>query len=236
MSKISLQFLVIILLLLILCTTRIQKLTVENDNCNNHFLLDFGFQEGGIFKIQVDYVLLDPPPNQMKTLLPIGFIADSTSGISEEDPSCSLLLQPNNESIFSIRKTQEDWKRGFTFQTVMNETKLYSIWYSNCYQDLPLSTYEITLNLKNPNSYLSAGEIPLPTIYILFFVIYLLLFVSWQMFLKKKAGKKYKIHSLMTVLLIAKSLSIFSKSVEYYLISSTGKSKGADIAYYIFHL
>lgn len=92
--------------------------------------------------------------------------------------------------------------------------------------------YNLSGDKKN---YLSAGEIPLPYMYLSFFFLYLIMIGAWafEVYVKEKNTAK-RIHSFMCLLLVFKALTLLSQSGMYFLIKSHGDPEGWRYVYYAF--
>uniref|UniRef100_A0A8C7J060 G protein-coupled receptor 107 n=1 Tax=Oncorhynchus kisutch TaxID=8019 RepID=A0A8C7J060_ONCKI len=131
----------------------------------------------------------------------------------------------------------------FHFNVSTDEQQgLYNFYFHNCYSKdtqmvNPLRfSIEINIEEKNPNSFLSAGEIPLPKLYIIMSMFFFFLGTLWLHVLRTHADV-YKIHWLMTALPFTKSLSLIFHAIDYYYISNQGfPIEGWAVVYYITHL
>lgn len=142
--------------------------------------------------------------------------------------------------------------RGYSFQFYFNVTTdeqqgLYNFYFYNCYSmpvnqhsSMPdLLTFSIDINIreKNPDSYLSAGEIPLPKLYICMSTFFFVIGTMWVHVLRTHSADVYKIHWLMAALPFTKSLSLIFHAIDYYYISNQGfPIEGWAVVYYITHL
>ncbi|XP_029855668.1 protein GPR107 isoform X1 [Aquila chrysaetos chrysaetos] len=98
-------------------------------------------------------------------------------------------------------------------------------------------SFQIEITEKNPESYLSAGEIPLPKLYISMAIFFFLSGTVWIHILRKRRNDVFKIHWLMAALPFTKSLSLVFHAIDYYYISSQGfPMEGWAVVYYITHL
>uniref|UniRef100_A0A8C1NS18 G protein-coupled receptor 107 n=1 Tax=Cyprinus carpio TaxID=7962 RepID=A0A8C1NS18_CYPCA len=124
---------------------------------------------------------------------------------------------------------------------------LYNFYFYNCYtmpvnQDSSMSdilpfSIDINIEEKNPDSFLSAGEIPLPKLYICMSMFFFLLGTLWIHVLRTHSSDVYKIHWLMAALPFTKSLSLIFHAIDYYYISNQGfPIEGWAVVYYITHL
>ncbi|KFU90614.1 Protein GPR107, partial [Chaetura pelagica] len=123
-----------------------------------------------------------------------------------------------------------------------NQEGLYSLYFHKCVsdgsaKDQRLFNLDVKITEKNPESYLSAGEIPLPKLYISMAVFFFLSGTAWIHILRKRRNDVFKIHWLMAALPFTKSLSLVFHAIDYYYISSQGfPIEGWAVVYYITHL
>ncbi|XP_030316860.1 protein GPR107 isoform X3 [Calypte anna] len=123
-----------------------------------------------------------------------------------------------------------------------NQEGLYSLYFHKCgsdgqAHDQRLFNLDIEITEKNPESYLSAGEIPLPKLYISMALFFFLSGTVWIHILRKRRNDVFKIHWLMAALPFTKSLSLVFHAIDYYYISSQGfPIEGWAVVYYITHL
>ncbi|XP_068067383.1 protein GPR107 isoform X1 [Anomalospiza imberbis] len=139
-------------------------------------------------------------------------------------------------------------KGTFSFQFFFNissdkQEGLYSLYFHKCVgkkgpaNDQLLFSLDIDITEKNPESYLSAGEIPLPKLYISMALFFFLSGTVWIHILRKRRNDVFKIHWLMAALPFTKSLSLVFHAIDYHYISSQGfPIEGWAVVYYITHL
>ncbi|NXV36629.1 GP107 protein, partial [Rissa tridactyla] len=124
-----------------------------------------------------------------------------------------------------------------------NQEGLYSLYFHKCVgsdgptNDQQLFSLDVKITEKNPESYLSAGEIPLPKLYISMAIFFFLSGTVWIHILRKRRNDAFKIHWLMAALPFTKSLSLVFHAIDYHYISSQGfPIEGWAVVYYITHL
>ena len=137
----------------------------------------------------------------------------------------------------------------YTFQP--GEEGLYYLIYQVCPAHGRVhSSFELDFHFLNYDSmgnetYLTAGEMKLPLIFFFFAVSYLICFVTWFTNIRgiEKGGpghfeaqgaKVYRIHHLMSVLLLVKFLSVFFESLRYHAIRVYGHAEVWSFLYYTF--
>ncbi|XP_055964861.1 protein GPR107 [Sorex fumeus] len=136
-----------------------------------------------------------------------------------------------------------------SFQFYFNVTNddqegLYSLYFHNCIRKVqPVGgrkfsfSLDINIREKNPDSFLSAGEIPLPKLYISMALFFFLSGTVWIHILRKRRNEVFKIHWLMAALPFTKSLSLVFHAIDYHYISCQGfPIEGWAVVYYITHL
>ena len=109
---------------------------------------------------------------------------------------------------------------------------LYSMFFHNCFNFLHHSSAErkavdftILIEEKNSDSYLSAGEMPLPALYQMLSILFFLSGCFWVFILKKNGSEQvFRIHWIMAALVFLKSLSLFFHGVNYNKIATNGRS------------
>tara|TARA_B110000977_G_scaffold53817_1_gene73277 strand:- start:8934 stop:10271 length:1338 start_codon:yes stop_codon:yes gene_type:complete len=119
----------------------------------------------------------------------------------------------------------------------------YSLYYTNCVPNTAVS-FKLEVELFNPKKgggkdYLSAGEKPLPTLYLLAFFVYAGAGAVWALTLfnstQHQPGSVHQIHLLMGVLVFFKCLTVLCQSGMYHLIRMKGDPEGWNVAFYIFY-
>ncbi|KAL2100065.1 hypothetical protein ACEWY4_004459 [Coilia grayii] len=153
------------------------------------------------------------------------------------------LLATNKESTYPLEKRGDSYSFRFYFNvTTEDQQGLYNFYFYNCYSRNALTnvlkfSLDINIEEKNPNSFLSAGEIPLPKLYIFMSMLFFIIGTLWVHVLHTRSADVYKIHWLMAALPFTKSLSLVFHAIDYYYISNQGfPIEGWAVVYYITHL
>ena len=124
---------------------------------------------------------------------------------------------------------------------------LYSMFFHNCLNYPGVRSggarkhsvsFSIEIEEKNSDSYLSAGEMPLPALYQMLAVLFFLSGCFWVFILKKTGSQQvFRIHWIMASLVFLKSLSLFFHGVNYNKIATHGiHVESWAVLYYITHL
>ncbi|KAM5299063.1 protein GPR107 [Ctenodactylus gundi] len=148
------------------------------------------------------------------------------------------------EKSFSIRNNDGAVSFQFSFNISTDDQEgLYSLYFHKCHSVEGQSSDKLSFSLdiditeKNPDSYLSAGEIPLPKLYVSMAFFFFLSGAVWIHILRKRRNDVFKIHWLMAALPFTKSLSLVFHAIDYHYISSQGfPIEGWAVVYYITHL
>ncbi|XP_020730463.1 protein GPR107 isoform X1 [Odocoileus virginianus] len=148
------------------------------------------------------------------------------------------------EKSFSVRNNDGAVSFQFFFNISTDDQEgLYSLYFHKCLRSDVWSNDKFSFSLdieiteKNPDSYLSAGEIPLPKLYISMAFFFFLSGTIWIHILRKRRNDVFKIHWLMAALPFTKSLSLVFHAIDYHYISSQGfPIEGWAVVYYITHL
>ncbi|XP_059083693.1 protein GPR108-like [Tigriopus californicus] len=124
------------------------------------------------------------------------------------------------------------------------EEGLYSLYFHNCYNyardGRPKLRVDFAVDIeeKNGNSYLSAGQMPLPALYILMAVLFFLSGCFWVFILRKNGSERvFRIHWIMAALVYLKSLSLLFHGINYQKIEEHGHNiESWAILFYVTHL
>ena len=114
----------------------------------------------------------------------------------------------------------------------------YSLFFANCESHVDVSA-KIHVELYNEawsgsRDYLSAGEAPLPMVYLVMAIFYLLSGSIWAAVLYQNRSTTLKIHYLMLALVFFKCLSTGCEAGMFNMKRLTGTPDGWNIAFYIF--
>ncbi|XP_013794289.1 protein GPR107-like [Limulus polyphemus] len=173
-------------------------------------------------------------------------IQNSRTDLSNETDNAEKNSQSSECSAveeFPVNKTGNTYS--FQFSVIIGDDihkGLYSLYFHNCenYGKLvhqSVVNLTMTIKEKNPGTYLSAGEIPLPHIYLGLSVAFFSAGCFWIYIIRKKKQKAFKIHYLMGLLIFLKSFSLLFHGINFYFISREGFHIEAwAVLFYITHL
>eukprot|EP00794_Sanderia_malayensis_P016244 gene16244-17883_t len=115
---------------------------------------------------------------------------------------------------------------------------LYNLYFHNCQSKQPISiNMKLRIIEHNVNTFLSAGEIPLPTIYGLISAIFFMAGCFYLMYLRRHREWTFKIHYLMAAVVLLKSFSLAFHGINYFYIGKDGRRMESwAVLFYITHL
>ncbi|XP_053329294.1 protein GPR107-like [Spea bombifrons] len=183
-------------------------------------------------------------PNIIVSLPEVKDTVTATKSPTVKSATVKLQLQRPGDEYRSMKVEEGVASFQFDFNVSSNELEgLYSLYFHSCagagnsVRDQHLFSLDIEIINKNPESYLSADEIPLPKLYICMALFFFLAGVLWVQILRKRMSDVFKIHWLMAALPFTKSLSLVFHAIDYHYISSQGYPiEGWAVVYYITHL
>uniref|UniRef100_A0A7M4E8H7 G protein-coupled receptor 107 n=1 Tax=Crocodylus porosus TaxID=8502 RepID=A0A7M4E8H7_CROPO len=196
---------------------------------------------------QLPKIFFTPEGNTSEATKTSEQASDSEHAVGESSQNPENQGEPvkTNSSVLSY-KPADSLCFYFQFNFSISSDKqegLYNLYFYKCVgsdmqtSDQLLFSLDIEITEKNPESYLSADEIPLPKLYISMALFFFLSGTVWIHVLRKRRNDVFKIHWLMAALPFTKSLSLVFHAIDYHYISSQGfPIEGWAVVYYITHL
>ncbi|GFY39266.1 protein GPR107 [Trichonephila inaurata madagascariensis] len=174
-------------------------------------------------------------PSKIETPAPVKEVASVQSAPN----TCGSFKIPFKSEISDQRRKISDLKFIITMKND-DAVGLYSLYFHNCAKNdqllLPVNL-SIAIIEHNGKNYLSAGEMPLPNLYFMMSLIFLVSGCVWIGVLRRKREETFKIHYLMGLLVFLKSLSLLFHGINYNIIAREGTPMEAwAVLYYITHL
>lgn len=121
----------------------------------------------------------------------------------------------------------------------------YHFMYHNCfnyhahgYSDRIAVDFTVWIVERNVGSFLSAGDIPKPQLFLYVSLAFLLSAALWcRLLCLSSHANVYRVHGLMTALVLLKAASLFFHGVNFFFVSKYGQqSEIWAVVYYITHL
>ncbi|TKR80364.1 hypothetical protein L596_014448 [Steinernema carpocapsae] len=141
--------------------------------------------------------------------------------------------------------TDNQYATKFAVRFTNKQRGLYNFIYHNCfnyhavgYSNRVAVDFTVAIVEKNSESYLSAGDIAKPQLYLYVSFMFIIAGFVWSYTLiKSEAEFVYKTHRLMTVLVFIKALSLFFHGMNYYFVALYGHQQEIwAVVFYITHL
>lgn len=180
------------------------------------------------------------------TQLKLGFVLRKFK--SEEDAQEDLeylidnkvcLLEKTKAEDFVLDLTDSNlWpKASYKHEIQYSEVGLYSLIFCRCGPDATVG-FHLDAVFANPGpNYLSAGDINLPTLYLVYFFLFSAALALWSYTLvtsPKRNAVVHRIHYMMTALLVLKCLSLLFESVRFHYLAIDGIPETWDTVYFLF--
>ncbi|RZC33666.1 GPR107 [Asbolus verrucosus] len=152
---------------------------------------------------------------------------------------CSNL---NFDITSAVIKKKTYYNTSFTLSVAtVAEEGLYNLYFHSCpnYQPGNEVTLDFTIQIieQNMSSFLSAGEMPLPALYSMMAILFLLSGMFWVFLLRQSRHPVFKIHYMMAVLVFLKAVSLAFHGVNYHYIERLGVHLATwAVLFYVAHL
>ncbi|EJD74440.1 lung seven transmembrane receptor family protein [Loa loa] len=201
---------------------------------------------------------LESCPDQTEPTLSEAEPKDSSEPSVRDSPTGSGFFNKLHNMLFPVTTTRIPYKdylplnlSGDQYSTSValrfkeGQQGSYSFIYHNCfnyrahgYSNQVAVHFTVDIVERNLGSYLPAGDIAKPKLYLYMAVLFTIAACVWiRNICHSSSGTVYKIHHLMTALVILKLMSLFSHGINYYFVSAYGHQREIwAVIYYITHL
>ncbi|CAI9086939.1 OLC1v1020877C1 [Oldenlandia corymbosa var. corymbosa] len=247
----SSSFISTLLLILLIAQTSLAEIRhteIRSDSRATIPFDEFGFTHSGRLNLTVTNLSFSKTPPDFSLL---GFYLctrDSWARVLEQIQDGDIQCPLQSEHIKPVYKFTELQQpdnndraktRSFDTSVKVSDPNLFTLLFSNCVPDLEVSMdVQSVMYNYNPKTgqlyYLSAGKASLPTIYFLFFLVYLVLGAVWIYTLYANRLTVYRIHFFMLTVVILKALNLICESEDKSYIERTGTAHGWDVVFYVF--
>merc|ERR1711865_314957 len=221
------------------CTAKISLLTVTDDVRRVFAIESFGFLERGVHEMMISGV---ETPTDTAGFIFMRQTPEAIAIVEESSAEGGLCLynavKDNQAACASTQCTTVPLKNGPMGPVTVTIEGEYRAYFANCAGDSSVS-FEVKLTQLNPGSdghpfYLSAGEAPLPTVFLLVSMLWLGASIVWIRIICANGEFTKSIHHLMTVLVCLKFLSVFSEAIKFHVMKVDGTAHGWTAVYYTF--
>ncbi|XP_021185798.3 protein GPR107 [Helicoverpa armigera] len=159
------------------------------------------------------------------------------------------MIPTEEKCSYTVLPITKETRNGFDFYNTSfalyvateKEEGLYNLYLNNCPSSdvgtAPAVNMIVEIYESNDGNFLSAGEMPLPVLYSMMSLIFLMSAALWTFILRASRQPVYRIHIIMCVLVYLKALSLAFHGINYHFIQTKGEHVTAwAILYYITHL
>jgi G protein-coupled receptor 107 len=246
---------------LLFVNSLIHHLHIRNDHRALFEIETYGFKVGGKMNITISNFHLSSSEKSSthdKDQLKLGFLLrSSTTEVDtlkdyDEMSTNSICIfdqkRHENDAVIDLSATENIWKKSSSTSSPTSyghviqphTAGLYTLIFARCKPSSESITmsFDLEVIFSNPGpNYLSAGDAPLPLMYLVLFLLYLLVLLLWLWILYQRKDKVNYIHLLMATVFVIKSFSLLTDSYRFYSISQTGDSGGwstGSVVYYLF--
>lgn len=226
----------------------IQTETLDHDDRSIILIArPFGFESNGVIDVKVSKwkVYLEEGITQYDRRK-LGFFittAEAETQLQQDLETGGCVLESKNvELLFTFNDMDVEKKDDGTFEypgrIPPDQGGEYSLFFANCESHVDVSAH-IHVELYNEawtgsRDYLSAGEAPLPLVYLVMGVFYALAAAIWIAVLYNNRPTTLRIHWLMLALVVVKCVSTGCEAGMFHMKRLTGTPDGWNIAFYIF--
>ncbi|KAK1399401.1 Lung seven transmembrane receptor [Heracleum sosnowskyi] len=193
--------------------------------------------------LNVSHIKLSNPQIPIADLSQVGFFLTTRHSwphiinkIQENEIQCSLNSNLG-KPVFTFDKLESDHV-DITF--VVNDANLYALIFANCLPDLSVSMsvsssmYNVDMKTGEPLD-IAAGKKNLPTIFLFFFMVYVLLSILWIYVICSKVLSVFRIHFFMLAVVVLKALNLLCEMEDKSFIKRTGTAAhGWEVSFSIF--
>ncbi|CAH0486640.1 unnamed protein product [Peronospora farinosa] len=209
-----------------------------------HFFIErFGFGHSGHMDVHVSNVEINTPEksytiqagllfvHQDKLWETVALLEDSsvTEAIDNETDECILQLRHDDEWI-DLNKAQT-WNISRSMELEGTEDNghkrlqkigFYYIFYAQCTPGIKVSFHMDALFKNGDHNFLSIGDAPLPSVYLVMSLLFLSAAVVWWWCLVKNLEHVQRVHWFMAVLVSVKTVALFAEAMHAYYMKRNG--------------
>jgi len=231
--------LVVLLALCCACSAKISSLTVTDDIRRVFAIESFGFLENGVHEMMISGVKAPSDTAGFVFMLQTPEAVNIVEESMAEGGSCLYNFLNNNAAVCaSTQCTTIPLKNGAMGPVTVKVQGEYRAYFANCAGDSAVS-FKVKLTQLNPGTdghpyYLSAGEAPLPAVFLFVSMLWLVASVVWIRIVCANGQFTKSIHHLMSVLVCLKFLSVFFEAIKFHVMKVDGTAHGWTTVYYVF--
>ncbi|KAK0403825.1 hypothetical protein QR680_017141 [Steinernema hermaphroditum] len=170
-------------------------------------------------------------------------VANKVKKLLGADPNAHTVVE--YVDYVPLKYSDNQYSTEFGIRFTEKQRGLYNFIYHNCfnyhahgYSDKVAVDFTVAIVEKNINTYLSAGDVAKPQLYLYMSFMFMVAGFVWAYTLIKSEREfVYRTHRLMTALVFIKALSLFFHGMNYYFVAVEGHQQEIwAFVYYITHL
>uniref|UniRef100_K3WR36 Intimal thickness related receptor IRP domain-containing protein n=1 Tax=Globisporangium ultimum (strain ATCC 200006 / CBS 805.95 / DAOM BR144) TaxID=431595 RepID=K3WR36_GLOUD len=228
-----------------------QEWTFDREDRTDFLIERFGFGDHGAMSVHVrdvQYTLQREGDKEAQTqdvragLLfihenalweTVQFMQDARDGGSER----YCVLQNRSSDMWIDFTVATTWSVDRKFADEMDalEPGFYYLFFAQCTKNLQISFHMDAEFRNGVLNYLSAGDSPLPGVYLLMSLAFFSAAIMWLRYLRANASHIHNVHHMMTALVVCKTVSLFAESMRFYYMKTHGDTlTGWNEVYYVF--
>ncbi|KAF8962813.1 hypothetical protein BGZ46_001098 [Entomortierella lignicola] len=217
------------------------ELFIVEDQRSLIFIGSFGFLPGGVLDMDLQDLKVVPDEGYTGEEKRIGFLIQKGSSEADtvewedgcvlDDPYFKDELDNGRSEFLQLDPTH----KAFTYhhQVLPGEEEMWNMLFVNCPQSIV--SYRLKTTEVNPNNnYLSAGDIPLPKVYIGSAIAYFAASGLWLSMLLKKDTKVFWPHKLIFVLAVMIGIQKTFQAIKVHYMGTGVDAEGWTVMFYIF--
>nr|XP_043611939.1 protein CANDIDATE G-PROTEIN COUPLED RECEPTOR 7-like [Erigeron canadensis] len=224
------------------CIAEIKSLKIQTDNRPMILFEKFGFTNHGIASISISSVsvtsmLSEIDPSHLGFFLLTEESLLQVISEFQQDPRFCVVDSKFITLLFTFRDLSPPPHSSFNKSYPVDNPNDYFLFFANCnpesFVTMDVRT-ELYNNEGNTRDYLSAGLTTLPFLYTIFSLSYMCFLGFWIVECMKNKLSVHRIHLLMGILLVMKSLNLICAAEDKHYVKVTGTPHGWDVLFYMF--
>lgn len=225
-----------------LATADIRTLTITDDTRELIEFSSFGFTSTGHVTISVSSVSVKASPIPGTSTTPqtnsshFGFFVAPVE--THIIPNACILDNPGITILSTLSELSPPPQSSVHKTISITNPDEYVFMFANCAIETSVSMivhFEIyNLDSNGKKDYLSDGKTQLPTLLSIYSLIYIPFLIYWTVICYKNRTFVHKIHILMSILLLMKSLNLIFEAEDKYHVKITGTPRGWEALFFIF--
>ncbi|KAG0314388.1 hypothetical protein BGZ99_008158 [Dissophora globulifera] len=217
------------------------ELIISEDQRGLIYIGSFGFLPGGTLEMDLQDLKIVPYEGDNGAEKRIGFLiqkgasesdtVDWEEGCILDDPYFQDEITQGQSEFLQLYPTNTTFS--YKHEVLPGEEEMWNMLFINCPTSI-VSFKLKTIEVNPGNNYLSAGDIPLPRVYIASAVAYFAASALWLSMLLKKDTKVFWPHKLIFVLAVMIGIQKTFQAIKVHYMRTGVDAEGWTVMFYIF--